>query len=309
MTKLFLPILLTLWFQNVFAQSDSVYMFSYFKNNGEDGMHLAYSKDGYQWKALNNDVAVLKPEAGNDKLMRDPCIVAGGDGLFHMVWTVSWHEPLIGYASSPDLVHWSVQQAIPVMGKDTGVQNCWAPEIFYDRKSANYMIYWSSTVNGRFPETLSGGDMNHRIYYVVTKDFKKFSPAKLLYNKGFNVIDATIVQAGKKYIMFLKNEIKLPKAEKNIRIATSKKLTGGYSSASLPITGNYWAEGPTAIQVKGKWIVYFDKYVNRKYGAVESEDLQHWNDVSDRLDMPVGIKHGTVFKISAIQFNNIKLQL
>ena len=89
------------------TNSDSVYLFSYFKNNGEDGLHLAYSKDGYIWQALFNDSSILKPTAGKDKLMRDPCIIRGGDGLFHAVWTVSWNEKGIGYASSPDLIQWS----------------------------------------------------------------------------------------------------------------------------------------------------------------------------------------------------------
>ncbi|MFT4018666.1 MAG: glycosyl hydrolase, partial [Agriterribacter sp.] len=67
-------------------------MFSYFKGNGEDGLHLAYSRDGYSFTALNNDQSFLKPELSKDKLMRDPCIIRGADGLFHMVWTVSWHD-------------------------------------------------------------------------------------------------------------------------------------------------------------------------------------------------------------------------
>lgn len=32
-----------------------VYVFSYFKGNGEDGLHLAVSEDGLSWKTLKND--------------------------------------------------------------------------------------------------------------------------------------------------------------------------------------------------------------------------------------------------------------
>ena len=42
------------------SESKDVFMFSYFKNNGEDGLHLAYSMDGLKWKALNNDQSFLK---------------------------------------------------------------------------------------------------------------------------------------------------------------------------------------------------------------------------------------------------------
>ncbi|MEP7319950.1 MAG: glycosyl hydrolase, partial [Panacibacter sp.] len=96
------------------APEDSVLIFAYFKNNGEDGLHLAYSKDGYMYVALKNDSSFLKPTVSKDKLMRDPCIIKGADGLYHMVWTVSWNAKGIGYASSTDLVHWSTQLYIPV---------------------------------------------------------------------------------------------------------------------------------------------------------------------------------------------------
>src|SRR4051812_44554471 len=97
-------VIFSLVFSNntIFAQStanniDSVYIFSYFKNNGEDGLHLAYSYDGYDWKALFNDSSILKPAVSKDKLMRDPCVIRGKDGRFHMVWTVSWNDKGIGY--------------------------------------------------------------------------------------------------------------------------------------------------------------------------------------------------------------------
>lgn len=71
-------------------------MFSYFKGNGEDGLHLAYSVDGMKWTALKQDSLFLKPVVGKEKLMRDPCIIQGRDGCFHMVWTASWQDKGIG---------------------------------------------------------------------------------------------------------------------------------------------------------------------------------------------------------------------
>lgn len=286
------------------AQTDSVvYLFAYFKNNGQDGLHLAYSDDGLKWQALRHDSSFLTPTVARDKLMRDPCIIRGADGNFHMVWTVSWNDKGIGYASSPDLVHWSEQQFIPVMQHEDSARNCWAPEIFYDRSKKQYMIYWSTTIPGRFSAGDTSGDnrYNHRLYYVTTRDFKTFSPARLLYDKGFNVIDATIQKNGKRYIMFLKDETRYP-PQKNIRVATSKKLTGGYSAASASITGNYWAEGPTVLRKGHEWIVYFDKYRDHQYGALSSTDLQSWTDISDRISFPQGARHGTVFTITLREF-------
>ena len=96
-------------------QEPDVYLFSFFRGNGEDGLHLAASKDGLNWNALNNNESFLTPKVGKDKLMRDPCVIKGSDNKFHMVWTVSWNEKGIGYANSTDLIHWSEQKYLPVM--------------------------------------------------------------------------------------------------------------------------------------------------------------------------------------------------
>lgn len=285
---------------------EEVFLFSYFKGNG-DGLHLAYSTDGYHWEALKNDAIFLEPNAGKDKLMRDPCIIRGGDGKFHMVWTVSWNEKGIGYASSNDLLNWSEQQFIPVMEHEPDARNTWAPEITYDQEADEYMIYWATTIKGLYPETQSQKDdaYNHRMYYTTTKYFKTFSDTKLLYEPGFNVIDATIVKEQDRFIMFLKDETREP-ARKNIRIAESRNLTGPYSEAGEPITGDYWAEGPTTLRLGDDWIVYFDKYTEHKMGAVRSNDLQHWEDISDQISFPEGMRHGSIFKVSKAEFEKLK---
>jgi beta-xylosidase len=283
------------------------YIFSYFKGNGEDGLHLAYSEDGYNWKALNNDNSFLTPELSKDKLMRDPCIILGGDGLYHMVWTISWTEKGIGYASSKDMLNWSEQKLIPVMEREDSVRNCWAPEITFDKANNEYMIYWSSTVTGRFNDTTqqSEDNYNHRIYFVTTRDFNTFSETKLLYDHGFNVIDASIVLIDGKFVMFIKDESLFP-PQKNIRIAYSDELIGPYSEASAPITGNYWAEGPTTVKIGDEWIVYFDKYKENKFGVLKSKDLKNWEDVSDKISLPEGIRHGSIIPVPKGVVNKIK---
>jgi hypothetical protein len=286
------------------SRQDTGLLFSYFKGNGEDGLHLAHSEDGLYWSALNNDLPFLEPRVGEDKLMRDPCIVQGPDGTFHMVWTVSWGERGIGYASSKDLIHWSEQQYIPVMEHEPDAKNCWAPELFYDAAEDQYLIFWATTIPGRFPETDNQSNQgppapgnNHRMYYTTTSDFQEFAPTQIFYDKNFNVIDATIEEHGGRYIMFLKDETNRPfTPQKNIRIAYADDPEGPWSEASEPITGDYWAEGPTAIQIGDLWHVYFDKYRQGAWGVVVSEDLEEWSDLSEGLRMPEGARHGTVFR-------------
>jgi len=281
------------------TEKEDVFLFSYFTGNGEDGLHLATSPDGLQWTSLNGGKAVLSPEAGKDRLMRDPCIIRGGDGLFHMVWTVSWNEQGIGYASSKDLIQWSEQQYIPVMEHEPGSRNCWAPEIFYDAPGDRYLVFWSTTIPGRFSATDSTGDngYNHRIYYTLTGDFKSFGPVGVLYDHGFNVIDGTLCRKGDSFILFLKDETRWPEPEKNIRMATSRELTGPYSEPSVPITRD-WVEGPTVARKDGGWILYFDRYREHEMGARYSVDMNEWTDISDKIRFPEGTRHGSVLRIS-----------
>lgn len=278
------------------------YLFSSFRGNGEDGLHLAYSHDGLKWTALKNDQPFLTPKIGS-KLMRDPCICQGPDGTFHMVWTSGWYDKGIGIAHSKDLITWSEQKWLGVMEHEPTASNCWAPEIFYDRKSKKYLIYWSTTIPGRFPQTDKSGDsgsgkqLNHRIYCVTTEDFETYSKAKLFYNDGFNVIDATIVKGGDRYIMFVKDETREPVAKKNIRIAFSDKLEGPYSHASEPISPD-WVEGPTVLKIADTWYLYYDGYTRHRYEGVRSKDLNNWESITDKLSFPEGTRHGTAFIVT-----------
>jgi hypothetical protein len=297
MKTLIFSLLLLLQLVSFGAEKEKVFLFAYFKGNGEDGLHLAYSTNGLNFTALNNDKSFLTPKVGVSKLMRDPCIIKTDDGTYHMVWTAGWTERGIGYASSRDLVNWSEQKYFMVMDKEPAARNCWAPEIIYDKKNKQFLIIWATTIPGRFPETEQVGDnsYNHRIYSVTTKDLVTISETKLFYDKGFNVIDATINKNGRNYVMFVKDETRTP-PQKNIRVTTSNSLYGPYSPPSEPITGKYWAEGPTALKIKDTWYVYFDKYTEKKMGAVTSKDLIIWEDISQKITFPDGVRHGTIFE-------------
>lgn len=284
---------------SVLPQSEHVYLFSYFKGNG-DGLHLAYSYDGLKWEALKNDSILLKPEIGKDKLMRDPSIVQDDNGVFHMVWTSGWWDQGLGYASSKDLITWSKQKNIPVMEKFEGTRNTWAPELFYDKKTKEFYIFWASTVPGMFPEiptSESEKGLNHKQFYVTTKDFETFSETKVYFNPGFSVIDGAMMEKDGSYYLFVKNENSNP-PEKNIRVVKHSKPDGFPTKVSPPITGKYWAEGPTPLQVGEYVYVYFDKYRDRKYGAVRSKNMTDWEDVSESVSFPRGIRHGTAFPVS-----------
>lgn len=290
--------------------SEEAYLFSYFTGRSHDGLHLAYSYDGLKWEALKDGKSFLEPNVGKDTLMRDPCIILGPDGNYHMVWTTSWTDKAIGYASSKDLIHWSEQKAIPVMSDEDSAKNSWAPEIIYDKEVEKYHIFWASTIPGRhspIQETQKEKGYNHRIYASSTVDFETFEPTRMFYNPDFSVIDATIMPYGNEFVMFVKNENILP-VEKNIRIVRSKHAGGPFlSEVSAPITGDYWAEGPTPLQIGDYTYVYFDKYREHHYGVIRSRDLETWEDVTDQAIFPRGIRHGTAFKAPLQLIEKLKL--
>ena len=300
-----LVILAAAWLSPIFcsaAIAENAYVFTSFRGNGEDGLHLACSGDGYNFKDLGK--VFLKPEIGESKLMRDPCIIEGPDGTFHMVWTTGWWEKGIGYANSKDLIHWSKQKYIEVMTHEPAAKNCWAPEVFYDRANKQYVIFWATTIPGRFPDTEKKGDNNHRMYCVTTRDFVSFSETRLFYDHGFNVIDSTIAEDNGRFVMFLKDETLNP-PQKNIRVATAATAEGPYSKASAPITGDYWAEGPTSVKIGDTWFVYFDKYRKHNYGLVVSRDLENWRDVSEKLVFPKGSRHGSILQVRPAIVENL----
>ncbi len=285
------------------------YLFAYFKGNGEDGLHLAWSRDALKWQALNDDKSYLTPTVGSQKLMRDPHILQGPEGTFHMVWTTGWEGRDIGIAHSKVLINWSEQKAIPVMAGEPTAMNCWAPELFYDAAKKRYLIFWSTTIPGKFPATANHGrnGRNHRIYYTATNDFVTYSPTALFYDGGFNVIDATIVQDGRRYVMVLKDETEFPVAKKNLRLAMSEQAGGPYSNTSEPFTKS-WVEGPTVIKIKGEWIVYFDMYRANRFGALKTSDWKSWEDVTDKLEFPKDARHGTAFRVSVDVLDKLQLK-
>lgn len=282
----------------------TAYLFTYFTKNGEDGLHLAWSADGYQWQKLNSGRSYLAPKVGHSKLMRDPCVTRGPDGTYHMVWTSGWNENNIGYAFTKDFLTWSEEREIPVMAHEPTVLNSWAPEITYDDARAQFVIFWASTIPGRFPATAGSSEekYNHRMYFTTTKDFVTFAPTKLFYDPGFSVIDATFLPAGNRLYLLVKDEtVKPPK--KFLQLAVADSFTGPFHDLSAPFTPpGLWSEGPTALKVGDDYVVYFDAYVTKHYSAMRSRDLKTWEDVTAKMSFPdegtpIRMRHGTALAV------------
>lgn len=281
---------LILCFVFLISCDTKVYIFTSFHEPATAGLRLLYSYDGYKWTDI--DTTFLKPQIG-DKVMRDPSIVKGPENTYHLVWTSAWKgNKGFGYASSTDLIHWSDQHLINVMGHEPTAVNVWAPELFYDDENRQFNIIWASTIPFRFPRGIEDEDNNHRMYYTTTKDFKTFTETRLFLDPSFSVIDAVIVKRAKgDYVLVLKDNTR---PNRNIKVAFSDSPLGPYSKASDPFTPNF-TEGPAVAQVGDEYLIYYDQYRDKIYGAMKTKDFQTFTDITKKINVPEGHKHGTIF--------------
>lgn len=303
-----------------------IFLFTGHREPALDGLHYLYSIDGCHWDSIQG--SWLTPEIGNKHLeyynthskkmetakyapssmMRDPSIVQGPDGTYHLVWTLAWSgEKGFGYASSKDLINWSEQRVIPVMeGVET--DNVWAPEIFYDEGKDQFMIEWSSSIpESNYTEADKlGKNVSHRLFYTTTKDFETFTPYKPFYDPGFNSIDGFVLKADDdKYVLILKDNRK--PGYSDLFCVTATEPEGPYSEPSDKFAPVY-SEGACAIKVGDEWLIYFDVYRQYRFGAVSTKDFKTFTPIDDKISLPAGHKHGTIIKIKESELKAIKAE-
>jgi hypothetical protein len=294
--------------------SASPWLFAGFKRDSEDGVYYAISLDGYNWHLANGGKPVVPPTAPGE-LMRDPFIQRAPDGSFRMVWTWAWYDPQnIGYSESKDLITWAPHRELPVMAAQPGARNVWAPALYYEPTQKRWIIFWASTIPGRFPGDDAGdGGLNHRIFSTTTTGFQTFTPAKVFFDPSFSVIDATELPPtapGKPFTLIFKDERKTPLA-KHLLTTTGPTAEGPWANMSEPISET-WSEGAAIIPVRATadspagYLAYYDHYSQgQHYGAIFSPDLVHWSDALSKIDFPAGMRHGSFLQITQAEYDRL----
>jgi hypothetical protein len=279
--------------------TDDPLLFAYFTTGrkGEaDGLKLAVSEDGFTFRPLAGGRSLLVPQVGEKKLLRDPFLFHDG-ARYHLLWTTAWEGVTIGHATSRDLVRWDGQNAIPVMADVPGTRNCWAPEAIHVGRG-RYQLFWSSTVDGRFAESAGSSEAgyNHRLWRCSTRDFRHFSTPEPLYDPGFSVIDGTFAHGpdGGLYLI-VKDETVTP-PRKWLRAAKAQTPGGPFGPLSPPFSPG-WVEGPMTARVGGALVCYYDIYKEGRWGAAMTRDMVRWEEVSGRLSMPAGARHGSLLRV------------
>ncbi|TWT85351.1 Glycosyl hydrolases family 43 [Posidoniimonas polymericola] len=286
-------------------------VFAYFQGpwptGGHSGVYMSYSSDGLNFQPMNNgDPVYVPPEAWgpgsstntiDEDQTRDPSVLYGPDGYFHMVWTSGISTRSIGYAKSADLKTWTDEQLIDIWSPSTVVDHTWAPELFYDAANSQYQIIFASNLNG--------GD--HKLYSITTSDFSSFStadPNNPYFYNGATIIDAMIAEdsANNRYLMAVKDE---QNGAKNIRLATAPTAQGPWTTDNPVIVGPGSAiegnvtEGPSLLKVDDTWLLYYDAYGAGYFGVAATSDADpanaaSWVNLTGDANLPDG-HHGTVF--------------
>lgn len=280
------------------------YLFTYFTGNGpgEEAIHYAISKDGYNYQALNNNQPIIdSKKISSSGGVRDPHILRGADGkTFYMVVTdlyvteQGWNNYAMILMKSTDLINWSssivnIPQTYPKEFSD--IKRVWAPQTIYDTETDQYMIYWSMLGN-------EGPDI---IYYAyANKDFTGLSsvPKQLFYSPSNSAcIDGDIIFKDGMYNLFFKNE----SSGGGIRKAVSNKLTEGYvqqdgffDQTDVPVEGS----GIFKLIDSDEYILMYDMYTSGKYQFTKTKDLQNFSIVDNDITMNFHPRHGTVIRIT-----------
>ncbi|MFG2281567.1 family 43 glycosylhydrolase [Streptomyces asoensis] len=303
------------------------YMFSYFTGEGtSDGeqLYAALSKgnDPLKWRELNDAKPVLTSTLG-EKGLRDPFIIRSPEGdKFYQIatdlriygngdWDAAQRtgSKSIMVWESTDLVHWKDQRLVQVSPDSAG--NTWAPEAYYDSDLGEYVVFWASKL---YDNASHSGDTYNRMMYATTRDFYTFSEPKVWIDRGYSVIDSTVIQHDGTYFRLSKDERNNTSSTPNSKFIFEEKsdslldLSWDAVAEGIGKGAMNAAEGPLVFKsnTEDKWYAFLDEFGGRGYLPFETTDLASgvWTP-STGYDLPARPRHGTVLPVTQAEYDRL----
>ncbi|MCG9697926.1 family 43 glycosylhydrolase [Shewanella sp. Isolate11] len=312
--SLFIPLLLVLTScannhaQPVYAG----YLFSYFSGNGEgeEQVHFALSADGFNFRALNHNQAVLDSAViSRSGGVRDPHLLRGEDGRFYMVLTdlhvptMGWQNTAMVMLTSKDLIHWhhsvvDIPETFPQQFGD--VNRVWAPQTIYDEQAKRYMVYFSMRQDND-SDIIYYAYANDDFSGLISAPKQLYFPPKWAQSKAS--IDGDIVKKDGKFYLFHKSEDGQP----GIKLAVSHQLTKGYQLLSSdrvdretnPVEGS----GTFKLIDRDEYMLMYDVYTRGQYQFTTSRDLKHFSVVDNDVSMNFHPRHGSVIPVTQAEID------
>ena len=82
----------------------------------------------------------------------------------------------------------------------------------------------------------------------------------------------------------------------DVRAAFGSTPLGPWHDVSPRLTEKF-SEGPCALKIGDDWLIYFDAYREKIYGAIKTRDFKTFADVTKDVSFPEGHKHGTAIRV------------
>ena len=284
------------------------YLFVYFVGNGEgeEKIHFAVSENGYDFRPLNGNRAVIEQLKGK-KCVRDPYVFKSRDGFNYIIGTdmrceEGWesNHALVTWRSE-DLVSWTDETIIDM--QDLGeafadTTRAWAPQAIWDDNAQSHMIYWAHSTKRN---NVAG------MYYAHSKDMKTITEPKPLYcRKGIQTIDGDIIynEKDKLYYLFFKHD-----EDQTIAYVTSECLTGPYKDEPVVVSlAPSGVEGSEVYKLNGSdtYIMIMDEYGEGRFFMQQTTDLKSYKPVRrEDYTMDFSPRHGSVMSITDEEYERL----
>ncbi len=288
------------------------YLFCYFVGNRpeEERVHFAVSTDGYHFEALHNNEPVIVQKLGK-QCCRDPFVFRDEEGVFHIIATDmrcydGWnsnHTMVVW--DSDDLITWKNERIIDFTRFEStkNADRVWAPQVLFDRKKGEYMIYWT--------HNNADDDLDTITWFAYTKDFTTLTtePAVLFRPKsGLCAVDADIVEKDGKYYLYQADGEK-----EGICYAVSDNASGPYhepadnkvSVALVALEGNcmYPIDGTDT------YVMIADQFRTGGYFMQETRDMIRFTKVDEsRFALNhLNPRHGSVIQITDEEYDRLRI--
>ncbi len=283
------------------------YLFAYFVGNGEgqERIHFAVSKDGYNFTALNNNQAVITQTKGK-KCVRDPYIFKDEEGFYRIIGTdmkceEGWesNHALVTWRSA-DLVEWTDETIIDIKdlgGEFADTTRAWAPQAMWHKEKGSYMLYWSHSTK---QHNTAG------LYYAFTDDFKTITKPEKMYCRHLQTIDGDIAfnKSTGKYHLYFKYE-----ENQTIGCVVSDKPEGPYEDRPEIVScAPSGVEGSQMYQINGTdtWVMIMDEYSKGRFFMQQTEDFINYLPVApENYSMNFGPRHGSICTITEEEYDRL----
>lgn len=294
----------------------NAYLFAYFTNNNEgEKLYYGVSKDGYNFRTLNNGDSVFESSLGT-KHLRDPFIFRGEDGYYYIVVTdlhgTSTPNSTIAIFKSADLISicGSILFDYKQFDNFKDTTRAWAPQIIWCPEHKNddgtvgaYMIYLAilRTSDGSKVGTV----MYHQFATDLMDETTYTEPEMMLkgqedgqYKDG-GAIDGDIIydSVNNRYLMYFDGGA----------IAECDTVDGIYEEIETrSFDRSIRVEGSNMYKIynQNKWVVMADgNAFGSGFNVAETEDFNTYRKLTKNTDYTIDFtpRHGYVIPISKEQ--------